>query len=57
MHKQGAFAGTCSAQADCPVTEQLCGRVLCLPMHPYLEEREIDEAADALKDALNACSY
>ncbi len=57
MHKQGAFAGTCSAQADCPVTEQLCGCVLCLPMHPYLEEREIDEAADALKDALNACSY
>ncbi len=32
---------------------KLCGRVLCLPMHPYLEEREIDEAADALKDALN----
>lgn len=57
MHRQGAFAGTYSSQADCPVTEELCGRVLCLPMHPYLEEQEIDETADTLKYALKTCSF
>ena len=36
MHQQGAFAGTRSAQADCPVTERLCKTVLSLPMHPYM---------------------
>ena len=28
MHGQGAFAGTDSAKADCPVTERLCRTVL-----------------------------
>lgn len=55
MHKQGAFAGTYSAAADCPVTEELCNRVLCLPIHPYLEEKEIEEVADNLKITLNSC--
>lgn len=26
----------------CPVTETLCERVLCLPIHPYLLEDEIE---------------
>lgn len=30
MHKQGTFAGTDSAKADCPVTERLCRAVLSL---------------------------
>ncbi len=52
MHRQGAFAGTKSAAADCPVTEELCGRVLCLPIHPYLEEGEMEEVARRLKEVL-----
>lgn len=36
MHLQGAFAGTDSANADCPVTRQLCKTVLSLPMGAYL---------------------
>ncbi len=55
MHKQGAFAGTRSAVADCPNTELLCGRVLCLPIHPYLTEEETMLVADALKEALERC--
>ncbi len=52
MHLQGAFAGTRSSVADCPVTEVLCDRVLCLPIHPYLEDAEIDYVAEKLKAAL-----
>ena len=52
MHRQGAFTGTRSAEADCPVTEELCSRVLCLPIHPYLKEEEIEFIAGRLKDCL-----
>lgn len=52
MHKQGAFRGTYSAEADCPVTEELCDRVLCLPIHPYLTEEEIKKVAEELRKAL-----
>ena len=48
MHKQGAFAGTDSAEADCPVTEELCSRVLSLPMHPYMTEAQVKEVVEAL---------
>lgn len=53
MHKQGAFIGTSSAVADCPVTEDLCERVLCLPIHPYMTDDEIETVADVLKAALS----
>ncbi len=49
LHKQGAFEGTASASADCPVTERLCKTVLSLPMHPYMTEAMVDEVADAVK--------
>lgn len=42
MHKQGAFKNTRSAIADCPNTEKLCESVLCLPIHPYLEDSEVE---------------
>jgi len=52
MHVQGAFAGTDSANADCPVTEKLCRTVLSLPMHPYLTQEDVNKIADAVKKAL-----
>lgn len=52
MHQQGAFEGTDSASADCPVTEQLCRTVLSLPIHPYLSEGEVDEVVENLMTAL-----
>lgn len=45
MHEQGAFKGTCSAIADCPVSEEICKRVLSLPMHPYMEISQVREVA------------
>lgn len=52
MHKQGAFLGTRSAAADCPVTEKLCKCVLCLPIHPYLSKDEVVMVADLMKETL-----
>lgn len=52
MHLQGAFNGTDSAIADCPVSERLCKRVLSLPMHPYLDEETIAEITDVIKTSI-----
>lgn len=52
MHQQGAFVGTRSAVADCPKTEQLCKRVLSLPLHPYMDNEQVYEVANALMRAL-----
>lgn len=52
MHKQGAFVGTRSSIADCPNTEKLCNTVLCLPIHPYLEAKEVEFIVRKFKAAL-----
>ena len=52
MHLQGAFAGTDSAKADCPVTERLCKTVLSLPIDPYKSREEIELVISALKKVL-----
>lgn len=48
MHRQKAFAGTISAEADCPVAEDICRRCLSLPIDPYKTEKEIDEVKKVL---------
>jgi len=52
MHKQGAFADTDSAIADCPVTENLCATVLSLPLDPYKTKDDIDLVINEIKAAL-----
>ena len=52
MHHQGAFAGTDSAIADCPVTEKLCDTVLSLPIDPYKTKDDIDYVVSKIKEAL-----
>ena len=51
MHVQKAFDGLKSYE-PCPVTEELCGTVLSLPMHPYLDRETVDTVAAALREAL-----
>lgn len=53
MHLQGAFAGTDSGRADCPVTEYLCSHVLSLPIHPYLEDADISLVCEKLLEYVN----
>ena len=54
MHLQTAFAHIEPSDAKdlCPVATSLCGRVLSLPMHPYLTEKDIDTICEAVKKAL-----
>ncbi len=52
MHLQGAFAGTDSALADCPVTERLCATVLSLPMHPYLNKETVKTISRCVCESL-----
>lgn len=49
MHKQGAFAGTYSAEADCPVTDEICDTVLSLPLDPYKTEADVKAVVEAIK--------
>ena len=49
MHLQEAFAGTGSENAVTPVTEELCGKVLSLPMYPDMEKEEVEMVAKELK--------
>ena len=53
MHQQGAFDGTDSAKAECPITERLCKTVLSLPIDPYKTEEDVDLVVKVLKNALN----
>lgn len=52
MHLQGAFKGTDSANADCPVTEKLCATVLSLPLDPYKSKEDVDLVVSELKKAI-----
>lgn len=52
MHKQGAFSGTLSSVAECPVTEKLCETVLCLPIHPYLTDDEVEYVVEKMKEQI-----
>ena len=52
MHLQGAFEGTDSAKANCPITERLCRTVLSLPMHPYLKREDVQYVADKLVEEI-----
>lgn len=39
MHAQPAFEGASLCPDGYPVTEQLCGTVLSLPIGPYLKDK------------------
>ena len=52
MHLQGAFEGTDSENADCPVTERLTKTVLSLPMHPYMEAKDISFIVETIKQSI-----
>lgn len=49
MHMQTAFSGN-KEYVDCLVTERLCDTVLSLPMHPYMQERDIVTVVNEIKN-------
>ena len=50
MHEQTAFANVqCSMfNVQCPTAVRLCGTVLSLPMHPYLETSDVEDICSKL---------
>ena len=56
MHQQTAFQNAqCimhNAQLNCDVAERLCGTVLSLPMHPYMEPSDIERICSTLLASL-----
>lgn len=52
LHHSTAYADAPVVPSGVPVTERICGRVVSLPMHPYLAEAEQDLVITALRDAL-----
>lgn len=52
MHKQKAFSGTDSSDAECPVTERLCDTVLSLPIDPYKSNEDVRIVVEGLREEL-----
>ena len=46
MHQQGAYADLGYQAGDFPVAESLCEEVLSLPMHPELDEDQLNHITD-----------
>lgn len=53
MHRQEAFAGGMIEAVPCIWTEEVCGRCLSLPMHPYMEDEEIEAVCASIKRAVS----
>lgn len=49
MHKQSAFDSKESVKTDLSVTENLCDRVLSLPIHPYMDKAETGRVIATIK--------
>ncbi len=41
MHQQSAFENLNYQDEDLPISSKLCNTVLSLPIHPYIEEEDI----------------
>ena len=52
MHLQPAYKSFGDGAGSHPVSEELCDRVLSLPMHPYLKDATIDRICDAVEAVL-----
>ncbi len=52
LHRQTAYARYPAAGNGCPVAEDLCARVVSLPMHPYLDAPTQDRICEAVEAAL-----
>jgi dTDP-4-amino-4,6-dideoxygalactose transaminase len=50
LHQQPAYAEHPRAGSGLEVSEQLAGRVLSLPMHPYLDDGAVERVAAAVRE-------
>lgn len=52
LHKQEAFSFLANKDSDFPITNTVCKEVFSLPMHPFLQKKDIHKVADCIKEAL-----
>lgn len=50
MSQQKAFKGLDCVKVGLPTAQQLCKRVLSLPIHPYITENEQDEVVKGIAE-------
>ena len=50
VHRQPAYAEI-AAGVDLPITDQVCGEILSLPMHPWLTEQQVRQIAKLVASA------
>lgn len=50
MHMQEAFSGMDVRKVELGVTEKLCDTVLSLPVHPYMDDEELEKVCEAVID-------
>ena len=53
MHLQSAYHAFGNGDGSLPVSETLCERILCLPMHPYLTEATVDDICAKIRTRLS----
>jgi dTDP-4-amino-4,6-dideoxygalactose transaminase len=54
LHRQSAYSGFPVVEGGLPVSEQLAGEVISLPMHAYLERPVQDRVIEAVRRALKS---
>jgi dTDP-4-amino-4,6-dideoxygalactose transaminase len=54
IHKQGVYSVYPTAPKGLPVTEDKAGKVISLPMHPYLTEDDQDQVIAAVRAFVKA---
>lgn len=53
LHLQKAFAHLEYKSGDMPVSEDCAARIFSLPMHPYMQDEQIEEVCSVIKDAVS----
>ena len=52
LHLQKTFNSLNYKKGDFPISEQVSNRILSLPMHPYLDELDIENICETLKSSI-----
>ena len=56
LHSQVAYSAYPRTPAGLPVSEALPNRILCLPMHPYLDEADQDRIIETIRNYIGSNS-
>ena len=54
LHKQKVYEGYNFNLDELTVSEEICDKVLSIPMHPYLEEEQVDFISNNIKEILSS---